>query len=114
MGLPLATARTVAFASLVSGQLVQTFSWRQQGSEESLHDLKKDRFLIGALGVSWLSLLSVIYIPVLSGIFKTAPLPLGLWIPILLVAMASALVAKPLLKSWISRNSVSQASLFAA
>ena len=114
MGLPLATARTVAFASLVSGQLVQTFSWRQQGSEESLHDLKKDRFLIGALGVSWLSLLSVIYIPALSGIFKTAPLPLGLWIPILLVAMASALVAKPLLKSWISRNSVSQASLSAA
>ena len=36
MGLPLATARTVAFASLVSGQLVQTFSWRQQGSERIL------------------------------------------------------------------------------
>ena len=114
LGMTLTTARTVAFASLVSGQLIQTFSWRQQGSKESLNDLKKDKFLIGALGVSWLSLLSVIYIPALSGIFKTASLPLGMWIPILLVAMASALVAKPLSKSWISRDSRSQASLAAA
>ena len=105
LGMTLTTARTVAFASLVSGQLIQTFSWRQQGSDESLNDLKKDKFLIGALGVSWLALLSVIYIPALSGIFKTASLPLGMWIPILLVAMASALVAKPLSKSWISRDS---------
>ena len=114
LGMTLTTARTVAFASLVSGQLIQTFSWRQQGSKESLNDLKKDKFLIGALGVSWLSLLSVIYIPALSGIFKTASLPLGMWIPILLVAMASALVAKPLSKSWISRDSRSQALQAAA
>ena len=35
MGIPLATAQTVAFATLVAGQLVQTFSWRQAGSGES-------------------------------------------------------------------------------
>ena len=114
MGMPVAAAQTVAFATLVAGQLIQTFSWRQAGSGESINDLKKDRFLIGALGISWLSLLSVIYIPPLAGIFKTVALPLWNWGPILLVAMASALLAKPVSKLWISRQPVYQKGLSAA
>lgn len=114
MGMTLATARTVAFATLVAGQLIQTFSWRQAESGESISDLKKDRFLVGALGISWLSLIGVIYIPTLAGIFRTVPLPLWNWAPILLVSMASALLAKPVSTSWISRRQVNQKGLSAA
>ena len=114
MGMTLATARTVAFATLVAGQLIQTFSWRQAGSGESISDLKKDRFLVGALGISWLSLIGVIYIPPLAGIFRTVPLPLWNWAPILLVSMASALLVKPVSTSWISRRQVNQNGLSVA
>ncbi|MDQ0199112.1 cation-translocating P-type ATPase [Neobacillus ginsengisoli] len=103
-GMTIASAQTVAFATLVAGQLIQTFSWRQAGSGESINDLKKDRFLVGALGISWLSLLGVIYIPPLAGIFKTVALPLWNWGPILLVAMAAARLSKPVSKIWISRR----------
>jgi magnesium-transporting ATPase (P-type) len=100
----LAAAQTVAFATLVAGQLIQTFSWRQAGSGETIHDLKKDRFLVGALGISWLSLLGVIYIPPLAGIFKTVALPLWSWGPILLVSASSAILSKPVSNLWTSRQ----------
>ncbi|MFB9758990.1 cation-translocating P-type ATPase [Ectobacillus funiculus] len=94
-GSSLATARTIAFATLVAGQLIQTFSWRQTGSKESLRDWSKDRFLVGALGVSWLALLSTIYIGPLHGVFSTVSLPIISWVPILAVASSAAVVAKP-------------------
>ena len=97
-GASLAVAQTTAFATLVAGQLIQTFSWRQAGSDESIKDWSKDRFLVGALGVSWLSLLAVTYIGPLGAIFKTAPLPLFSWLPILAVASSSAILAKPLVR----------------
>ncbi|PLT33117.1 HAD-IC family P-type ATPase [Bacillus sp. V5-8f] len=97
VGMSLGAAQTIAFATLVAGQLIQTFSWRQANSGESLKDLTNDRFLIGALGISWLSLLSVVYLPPLSGIFKTVSLPLWSWGPILLVATAAARIASPVL-----------------
>ena len=37
-GASLAVAQTTAFATLVAGQLIQTFSWRQAGSDESIKD----------------------------------------------------------------------------
>lgn len=97
-GAPLVVAQTTAFAALVAGQLVQTFSWRQAGSAETVRDWTKDRFLVGALGASWLALLGTIYISPLSAIFKTAPLPLISWLPILAVAGSSAIIAKPVVR----------------
>lgn len=102
-GMALGAAKTVAFATLVAGQLIQTFSWRQAGSGESFNDLKKDRFLVGALGISWISLLSVIYFPPFSRIFKTAALPVWNWAPILIVSMTAARLSKPVSNLWISR-----------
>ncbi|WP_176585926.1 cation-translocating P-type ATPase [Priestia megaterium] len=97
-GASLAMAQTTVFASLVAGQLIQTFSWRQTYSEETLRDWTKDRFLIGALGASWFALLSTIYIPPLSGIFKTTALPLRSWIPVMTIAVSSAAVVKMVVK----------------
>jgi P-type Ca2+ transporter type 2C len=97
-GAPLAVAQTTAFSTLVAGQLTQTFSWRQEGKEETLRDWTKDRFLIGALGISWAALLTVIYVPPVARIFHAAPLPIGSWLPILAVAGSISLLSKPILK----------------
>jgi P-type Ca2+ transporter type 2C len=97
-GAPVAVAQTTAFATLVAGQLMQTFSWRQEGSEQTVRDWTKDRFLVGALGLSWLALFAAIYVPQIAGIFHTAPLPISQWLPILAVAGSISLLSKPLLK----------------
>ncbi|MDB5055322.1 MAG: family hydrolase [Bacilli bacterium] len=104
-GAPIAVAQSVAFATLVSGQLIQTFSWRQEGTEETAGDWSKDRFLIGALGISCLALLTALYVPGVSGFFHTAPLSLKYWLPILLVAGSISFFSKTLL-SLISTISV--------
>jgi magnesium-transporting ATPase (P-type) len=98
MGASIAVAQTTAFAALVTGQLIQTFSWRQEGQTESVKDWTKDRFLIGALGVSALALLSSIYIPGLSTVFKTSAIPMTNWLPIIFVAGVSAFLGKAVIK----------------
>ncbi|MFY4776581.1 HAD-IC family P-type ATPase [Metabacillus sp. RGM 3146] len=98
LGAPIAVAQTTAFAALVTGQLIQTFSWRQEGQTETVKDWTKDRFLIGALGVSALALLSSIYIPGLSTLFKTSAIPMTNWLPILLIGGTSAFLAKSIFK----------------
>ncbi|KZE80355.1 HAD family hydrolase [Paenibacillus elgii] len=99
-GVPLPAARSIAFATLVSGQLMQTFSWRQEGSAESVKDWSQDRFLVGALGVSWLSLLAALYIPPAARFFHAAPIAWSHWIPVLAVAGSVTLLSKPLV-AWI-------------
>jgi Ca2+-transporting ATPase len=96
-GTPIAVAQTVAFATLVTGQLIQTFSWRQEGSDETVRDWSKDRFLLGAFGVSLLALLTAIYVPPVSRFFHTTPLGWKQWLPILAVAGSVSLLSKPVL-----------------
>ncbi|KIL41264.1 HAD family hydrolase [Gordoniibacillus kamchatkensis] len=96
-GAPVQVAQSVAFTTLVAGQLMQTFSWRQEGSEESIRDIRKDRFMAGALGVSWLALLSALYVPPVARIFHTAPLSLGHWAMVLTVGASISLLSKPIL-----------------
>ncbi|AIQ12036.1 HAD-IC family P-type ATPase [Paenibacillus durus] len=96
-GQPVAVAQSVAFATLVAGQLIQTFSWRQEDTEQTVSDWSKDRFLVGALSISWLALLSALYVPALNQFFHTAPIPLQLWGPILLVAGSISWLSKPIL-----------------
>jgi Ca2+-transporting ATPase len=96
-GAPLPVAQSIAFATLVAGQLIQTFSWRQEGSEETVRDWAKDRFLLGALGISWMALLAVLYVPPLAGFFHTTPLTLRHWLPIVGVAGSISILSKPVL-----------------
>lgn len=99
-GIPLPAARSIAFATLVSGQLMQTFSWRQEGSTESVKDWSRDRFLVGALAVSWLSLLAALYIPPVARFFHAAPIAWSHWIPVLAVAGSVTLLSKPIV-AWV-------------
>ncbi|WP_036737487.1 cation-translocating P-type ATPase, partial [Paenibacillus zanthoxyli] len=102
-GQPVAMAQSVAFATLVAGQLIQTFSWRQEDSEQTMGDWSKDRFLVGALSISWLALLGALYVPPLNQFFHTAPIPLQLWGPILLVAGSISWLSRPIL-SFLERK----------
>ncbi|MCZ8515642.1 HAD-IC family P-type ATPase [Paenibacillus filicis] len=111
MGEPVHVAQSIAFATLVAGQLVQTFSWRQEGTEETFRDWSKDRFLLGALGFSGLALLSTLYIPPVARLFHTAPLALRHWGPILLVAASVTFVSKPLLGLLSGRSASTQTAV---
>ncbi|KGP73697.1 cation-translocating P-type ATPase [Pontibacillus yanchengensis] len=95
-GATLLQAQTIAFATLVTGQLIQTFSWRKHGTDESFLDFKRDRFLIGAISISALSLLSVIYVPTLANMFSTATLQPIQWLYVLAAAGSSALISRPI------------------
>ncbi|ODA42400.1 hypothetical protein DSBG_0787 [Desulfosporosinus sp. BG] len=96
-GAPLVVAQTTAFSALVVGQLVQTLSWRQEGSKESIKESLKDRYLVFGLGASFLALLGAIYIPAVAGFFYTAPLMPQHWLSILLVAGSVSILSKPFL-----------------
>ncbi|RKP49921.1 HAD family hydrolase [Cohnella endophytica] len=102
-GQPVPVAQSIAFATLVAGQLIQTFSWRQEGTEQTVGDWSKDRFLVGALSISWLALLGALYMPSLNRFFHTAPISLYQWGPILLVAASISWLSKPIL-SLLDRN----------
>jgi magnesium-transporting ATPase (P-type) len=113
-GVPIMTAQSIAFATLVSGQLIQTFSWRQEGTEENVRDWSKDRFLIGALGMSWLALLAVLYIPQVSAFFHTTPLPLQYWVPIIAVAGSVSILSKMVLSILANNTSKGHSPAFVA
>ncbi|KLU60773.1 calcium-transporting ATPase [Peptococcaceae bacterium CEB3] len=96
-GAPLAVAQTVAFTTLVLGQLGQTFSWHQEGSSGGVRESVKDRYLVGSLVASFLALLGAIYIPPVAGFFHTAPLQVRHWLLIFLLAGTVSLLAQPFL-----------------
>lgn len=96
-GVPLAVAQTAAFTALVVGQLVQTLSWRQEGTAEGIGESLKDRYLVGGLGTSFLALLAAIYVPPLARFFHTAPLMPQFWLAVLLIAGSVSVLARPFL-----------------
>jgi P-type Ca2+ transporter type 2C len=96
-GAPVAVAQSVAFATLVAGQLIQTMNWRREGTDESIRELGKDRFMIGAISISGLALLASLYVPPVAAFFHTAPLSLYHWALVLSVAASISLLSKPVL-----------------
>jgi P-type Ca2+ transporter type 2C len=105
-GATLAVAQTMSFATLVAGQLMQTLSWRQEGSKEKIGDWSKDRFFVSALAVSWLALLAVIYVPPLAVVFHTAPLALHHWLAILTVSSSISFLAEPIQRIWSNKTTL--------
>jgi Ca2+-transporting ATPase len=81
-GNDLVYAQTVAFATLVMAQLIHVFDCR---CERSIFDRNpfENIYLVGAVMVSILLLLVVIYYPPLQGIFHTMPIALLDWLLII-------------------------------
>lgn len=79
LGGDLITARTAAFAHLVTAQLVHVLECKSENHNIVEVSLFSNKILLIAIAVSFLMLLAVIYIPVLAYVFCTAPLKLTHW-----------------------------------
>ncbi len=79
IGGDLTTARTAAFAHLVTAQLVHVMECKSEYHNILEIPYLSNRILLLAISVSFLMLLAVIYVPVLSLVFETVPLSLAYW-----------------------------------
>jgi magnesium-transporting ATPase (P-type) len=92
-------ARTMAFTSIVVFEMVRVTMIRTQYRLSVFSNL----YLIGAIVISILLQLAVVYLPVMNTIFKTTPLALHHWVHMgaacvvifILGMVAARLVAKP-------------------
>jgi Ca2+-transporting ATPase len=89
-----AHGRTLAFSALVFAQLAHTFNSRSE--DKSIFDLGffSNRFLVGAVLLSVVLQLSVVYIPVLQPLFGTVSLGIGDWGLILVLSFAVIVFAE--------------------
>ncbi|MDQ0149726.1 Ca2+-transporting ATPase [Eubacterium multiforme] len=78
-GMDLKTCRTIALATLIMSQLFHVFECRSE--RHSIFEIKlfTNPYLVMAVGLSIAMLISILYIPFLSGIFHTVPLMLKHW-----------------------------------
>ena len=85
-------ARTMLFSTLVLTQLLHAFDFRSTSSTVwSLRSLE-NRWLVFSLGGSMALQAAIIYLPALSGIFRTAPLSAMQWIAVLGVGVVVVVV----------------------
>ncbi|KGP76911.1 ATPase [Desulfosporosinus sp. Tol-M] len=109
MGVNILGARTMAFTTLVFFQFFQVFDCRSE--ERSIFEvgLFSNPYLVGAVLISTLMQLSVIYIPPLQVIFKTVPLVSWQWVLILCVSGGPSILmgfARLFKSSWQGKPSI--------
>jgi len=93
-GAALAEARTVAFSALVFSQLSYVFVCRAEAGPLRVVKFRKNPFLPGAICLSTLMQLLVVYLPFLQRIFHTSPLSVGHWVGVAVAAGVSVLAAQ--------------------
>jgi Ca2+-transporting ATPase len=94
--------RTLAFTTLVFCQLFNVFNSRSDYSSAFSH-LFTNKLLWGAVGLSILLQIAVIYLPFLNNAFDTAPMAAQDWV--LCVVMASLVLWVEEIKKFILRAS---------
>lgn len=90
----LAYARTFAFATLITGELLRAYSCRSERYPLSNIGVFSNRFMTLATLLSFLLLLTVIYVPPLPTIFDTVHLDLNSWATIGSLAVLPLLAAE--------------------
>ena len=82
-GMDLNTCRTMALSTLVMSQLLHVFECRSE--RHSIFELKlfTNMYLVGAVAISVIMLLCIIYIPFFSAIFHTTALGVNHWLIVL-------------------------------
>jgi Ca2+-transporting ATPase len=93
----LAAAQTIAFVTLCSSELIRAFTARSEYHGVFAIGLFSNRWMVWAVGVSFLLVLMVIYVPPLRPFFDTVALTPGDWLLMLPFFFASPL-AMELLK----------------
>jgi Ca2+-transporting ATPase len=111
MGVNLLGARTMAFTTLVFSQLFHVFDCRSEERGIFEVGLFTNPFLVGAVMISTLMQLSVIYFPPLQAIFKTVSLQSWQWIVILCVSGGPSVIigfARLIKNSWQGKTVIAK------
>jgi P-type Ca2+ transporter type 2C len=111
MGVNMLGARTMAFSTLVFSQLFHVFDCRSEERGIFEVGLFTNPYLVGAVLISTIMQLSVIYLPPLQAIFKTTALHSWQWIFILCVAGGPSVLigfVRLLKNSWLGKPSVAK------
>lgn len=88
----LVRARTMAFATLVMAQLIFVFGARSETRTEYEIGFFSNPYLVGAVTLSTLMLVLVIYHPALQGVFQTWPLNWSEWAAVLVAAGSGTII----------------------
>lgn len=72
-------ARTMAFTTLVLSQLLFVFQCRSESHRVWEIGILSNPWLVGAVAISTIMHLAVVYTPVFQSVFKTVPLSFGQW-----------------------------------
>ncbi|HET9578940.1 MAG TPA: HAD-IC family P-type ATPase [Usitatibacter sp.] len=99
----LEAAQTIAFATLCSSELVRAFTARSEHHSIFSIGIFSNRWMVWAVGASFLMVLLVIYVPFLRPFFDTVPLSPSDWLFMLPFVFASP-IAMELLKAWFRRR----------
>jgi len=91
-GVGLLAARTMAFTTLVFSQLFHVFDCKSERRGIFEVGIFSNPILVGAVMISVVMQLSVIYLPFLQNIFKTTALHGWQWLVILIVAGGPSVV----------------------
>lgn len=91
-GLSLAYCRTIALGTLILSQLIHVFECRSE--HHSIFEIKisTNMYLFGAVTVSVVMLVMVMYLPFLQGVFHTVPLNIAHWLIILFFSSIIAFI----------------------
>ncbi|OGA17317.1 MAG: ATPase [Betaproteobacteria bacterium RIFCSPLOWO2_02_FULL_63_19] len=100
----LAAAQTMAFVSLCTSELIRAFTARSEYHSVFSIGVFSNRWMIWAVGASFLLVLMVVYVPFLAPFFDTVPLTAGDWLFMLPFFFASP-VAMELLKVYFRKRS---------
>ncbi len=103
----LETAQTMAFVALCSSELIRAFTARSEYHSIFSIGLFSNRWMVWAVGASFLLVLAVVYLPFLQPFFDTVPLPAGDWLFMLPFFFASPL-AMELLKVYFRRRAAAE------
>jgi Ca2+-transporting ATPase len=99
----LVAAQTIAFVTLCSSELIRAFTARSEYHSIFSIGVFSNRWMVWAVGVSFLLVLMVVYVPFLQPFFDTVPLTAGDWLFMLPFFFASP-VAMELLKVYFRKR----------
>jgi Ca2+-transporting ATPase len=99
----LEAAQTMAFVALCTSEMIRAFTARSEYHSVFSIGVFSNRWMIWAVGVSFLLVLMVVYVPFLRPFFDTVPLTAGDWLFMLPFFFASP-VAMELLKIYFRKR----------
>jgi Ca2+-transporting ATPase len=91
-GFSLEVCRTITLSTLVMSQLIHVFECKSERHSLFEINIFSNIYLVFAVSISILMLLSVIYIPVFQAIFHTVALNLGMWLIVIFFSGSIAFI----------------------